>query len=431
LIDLEAAPGRSLLPYDLNFGQKIGQTGTEKGTSILLTSPSREKEVPMDKSIRIFEFVKQIFTEQKAAQQASEIIEGIMEAQSPRLSDIAAKMTGNEAACYKRIQRFLEEHNPREKLKMLMNEEADFIIGDPTEIDRPHADRTEYVGTLKDGETKGFWMLTLATPLRGRAIPFHFITYSSRTFEDQPSSRNLEHFKAIQEIQRIIGQRPIVFDREFSYRELLNSLVNERVNFVIRLNMGANPPLFYYDPERKHRLRLLVPPINKPVTYRQVYYMGEVCLNVAGIWRYGFNEPMWIITNMEPEAGLALYDQRMKIEICFRDLKSLLHIDKVMNKSHALLDKMLAMVLVAYALSILLGESIRDVQYARVDPEDLNILAVPEVEKTSRWYLFSGPFLLLKQRFRLAKVVLRRVVSEALRMLSHLVYANVRSLVRT
>ena len=256
-----------------------------------------------------------------------------MEAHSPRLSDIAAQMPGNEAASYKRIQRFLQDNDPQAMLKLLFNEEADFVIGDPTEIERPHADRTEYVGTLKDGETKGFWMLTLATPLRGRAIPFHFLTYSSRTIEDQPSSRNLEHFKAIQEIQQLIGTRPIVFDREFSYRELLNNLVDEGVNFVIRLNMGAHPPHFYYDVERKHSLRLLIAPLNKPKIYRQVYYMGEVCLNVIGIWRCGFKDPMWIMTNMEPEAALALYDQRMKIEICFRDLKSLLHIDKVMNKS--------------------------------------------------------------------------------------------------
>ena len=60
-------------------------------------------------------------------------------------------------------------------------------------------------------------MLTLATPLRSRAIPFHFLTYSSRTFEDQPSTRSLEYFKAIQEIQQLIGKRPIVFDCEFSY----------------------------------------------------------------------------------------------------------------------------------------------------------------------------------------------------------------------
>ena len=50
---------------------------------------------------------------------------------------------------------------------------------------------------------------------------------------------------------------------------------------------------------------------------------------------------------MDPEAGLALYDGRMKIEICFKDLKSLLHIDKVMNKSQLYLDIMLVLVVLA------------------------------------------------------------------------------------
>jgi len=385
----------------------------------------------MDKFIRIFEFAQQLFSDDHIARQASQIMEGIMQARSPRLSEIAAKMPGSAEASYKRLQRFLQENDPQATLKMLFNEEADFVIADPTEIERPHAEQTEYVGTLMDGETKGFWMLTLATPLRGRAIPFHFLTYSSRTIEDQPSSRNLEHFKAIQEIQQLIGSRPIVFDREFSYRELLNSLVDEGVHFVIRLNMGANPPLFYYDAERKQRLQLLVAPINKPQIYRQVYYMGEVCLNVIGIWRYGFSQPMWIITNMEPEAGLALYFQRMKIEICFRDLKSLLHIHKVMNKSQVYLNKMLAMVMLAYAISLIVGEAIRDVQYAQVIPNELNLLLVPNADKRSRWFLFSGPFWLLKQRFRLDQRVLRKIVKAALLIFAHLVFANVRTLVRT
>jgi hypothetical protein len=385
----------------------------------------------MNKFIRIIEFAQQLFPDAHTAHQASEIIEGIMEACSPRLSDIAAKMTGDEAASYKRIQRFLHDNNPQEALKTLFNEEAEFVIADPTEIERPHAEQTEYVGTLMDGETKGFWMLTLATPLRGRAIPFHFLTYSSRTIEDQPSSRNLEHFKAIQEIQQLIGPRPIVFDREFSYRELLHSLVDGEVHFVIRLNMGANPPLFYYDTERKQRLQLLVAPINKPQIYRQVYYMGEVCLNVVGIWRYGFKEPMWIITNMEPEAGLALYDQRMKIEICFRDLKSLLHINKVMNKSQVYLNKMLAMVMLAYAITLFVGEAIRDVQYAQVIPHEVNLLTVPSVDRRSRWFLYSGPFLLLKQRYRLHLSVLRQIVKAALLIFNQLVFAIVRTPVRT
>lgn len=383
----------------------------------------------MNKFIRISEFAKELFTDTKTAEQASQIMNGIMETRSPRVSDIAARMPGSEAASYKRVQRFLQQNEPEEALRLLFNEEADFVIGDPTEIERPHAHKTGYVGTLKDGKTKGFWMMTLATPLRGRAIPFHFQTYSSRTFEDQPSSRNLEHFKAIQEIQQLIGSRPIVFDREFSYCGLLQSLVEADVKFVIRLKMGANPPSFYYEADQKSPLQLLIAPINKPRIYRQVYYMGKVCLNVIGIWRFGFTEPIWIMTNMAPYTGLALYNKRMKIEVCFRDLKSLLHIDKVMNKSQVYLNKMLAMVMLAYAVSVVVGEAIRDVQYAQVSPDELNLLTIPEVEKRSRWFLFSGPFLLLKQRFRLDKSTLRKIVNAALLIFSHLVFANVRTLV--
>jgi hypothetical protein len=385
----------------------------------------------MDKCIRIDEFAQQLFTDQKTATRASQIMEAIMTVRSPRMSDIAASMPGKEAANYKRIQRFLYDNEPQETLRQLFNEEAEFVIGDPTEIERPYAKKTAYVGTLKDGQTKGFWMLTLATPMRGRAIPFHFLTYSSKTFEDQPSSRNLEHFKAIQEIRQLVGSRPIVFDREFSYCQLLKSLVHSGLHFVIRLNMGSNPPNFYYDRDQKERLRLAVAPINKPQIYRQVYYMGEVRLHVIGIWRYGFKDPMWIMTNMDPEAGLDLYYKRMKIEICFRDLKNLLHMDKVMNKSQVYLNKMLAFVLLAYAVTVVVGEAIRDVQYAQVSPNEVNLLAVPDVDKRSRWFLFSGPFLLLKQRYRLDRRTLRQIVNAALLIFSHLIFANVRTLVRT
>jgi hypothetical protein len=57
----------------------------------------------MDKFIRIFEFPQRLFSDERSAHQASEIIEGIMEARSPRLSDIAARMAGTEGANYKRI----------------------------------------------------------------------------------------------------------------------------------------------------------------------------------------------------------------------------------------------------------------------------------------------------------------------------------------
>lgn len=62
---------------------------------------------------------------------------------------------------------------------------TDIAIGDPTEIERPQAQKTAYVGTLKDGKTKGFWVLVLAAPYRGRAIPCGFVTYSSKTIATQ------------------------------------------------------------------------------------------------------------------------------------------------------------------------------------------------------------------------------------------------------
>jgi len=89
------------------------------------------------------------------------------------------------------------------------------------------------------------------------------------------------------------------------------------------------------------------------------------------------------------------------------------------------------MVMLAYAIIVVVGEAIRDVQYAHVDPDELNLLTVPAVEKSSRWYLFSGPFLLLKQRYRLGRWILNRIVVAALQIFTHLIYANVRILVRT
>jgi len=139
----------------------------------------------MYKFMQIEKFAKVIFDTEVTAKKASKIMEGILQAKSPRISDIADQMKGGEAANYKMIQRFLKHEDLQEVLRRLFNEEAEFVIGDPTEIERPGAKKTDYVGTLSDGQTKGFWMLTLATPLRGRALPCHFVTYSSATINDE------------------------------------------------------------------------------------------------------------------------------------------------------------------------------------------------------------------------------------------------------
>jgi hypothetical protein len=245
--------------------------------------------------IRTVEFTQELFDREEEAEKAAEIIQAILEARSPRLSDISQRMRGKPGANYKQLQRFLAQADPREVLIRLFEEEAPFVIGDPTEIPRPQAYKTPYVGTLRDGQTKGFWLLMLATPFRGRALPCSFVTYSSRSIADQATSRNFEHDRAFREVKELLGDRPLVLDREFSYLGLLEKLSYEQVNFVIRLNMGRQPPTFTN--AEGGRVKVVILP-GQPAVYHQLYYRGQVAVNVIGVWRKGFQRPLWVMTNL-------------------------------------------------------------------------------------------------------------------------------------
>jgi hypothetical protein len=278
--------------------------------------------------------------------------------------------------------------DPQDALLRLFQEEASFVIGDPTEMPRPQAKKTEYVGTLSDGETKGYWLMLLATPYHGRAIPCGFVDYSSRTINQDATSRNQHHFAAFGQVKELLGERPLVLDREFSYLELLENLALEGVNFVIRLKVGPN----FCDGEgepvalsvQKGETRIL----------NKVFYKGKVFVNVIGVWQKGFSDPIWIMTNLKAEEGLAIYLKRMKIEQAFRDLKSLLNFHKLMNKRRNLMEKMVALILIAYAIILIVGETLR----AQLFPEGCR-----------KNKLFSGPFIFLKLKPDLAPPVLSQV----------------------
>ena len=98
------------------------------------------------------------------------------------------------------------------------------MLADPTEVERPQARKTAF---LQDQKTK-FWLLLLATPFRGRAIPCGFITYSSKTIAESGDSR---FFRAFERLKNLLGEHPLVLDRLL---ELLLYLVAARIHFVIR-----------------------------------------------------------------------------------------------------------------------------------------------------------------------------------------------------
>jgi len=154
-------------------------------------------------------------------------------------------------------------------------------------------------------------------------------------------------------------------------------------------------------------------------------------VNLVGVWEEGFKSPLWITTNLDPEEGLRIYKLRSKIEVCFRDLKNLLHMDKVMNKARPYLEKTLALILITYAIAILIGEAIRHVRLAHVEPDKVDLHQPPEIEKSSKWHSFSGLFLLLKRCRHLDARTLRQIVQAVFSIFLNLVFGNnVRSFVR-
>jgi hypothetical protein len=234
----------------------------------------------MVKYSHISGLLRQVFDNPKLIQKASQIVCALLEAGSPRLSRIADKMPGQPASNYKSIQRFLEQVDLKAVLKRFFQEQAEFVIADPTEMPRPHAKHTQYVGRLSDGQTLGYWLLVLATPFRGRALPFHFITYSSQTISQQVTSRNQEHFRAFADLKPLLGERPLVLDREFSYLELLKALRTEKIHFVVRLRVG--PRQVSLLTTKGQPLHLSTPRVGTMHLYRQVLYMGSVLVNLAG-----------------------------------------------------------------------------------------------------------------------------------------------------
>lgn len=386
----------------------------------------------MDKFINNQEFMAELFDDDEQAKRSGEIGAAIFAARSLRLTDIAAEMEGGSAAGYKRIQRFLKKADPRTALWRLFQEDAAFVIGDPTEIERPNAWKTEYVGKLKDGKTRGFWSLILATPYRGRAIPCGMVTYSSKTIAQGLDSRNLNHFRAFDGLKDMLGERPLVLDREFSYLELMLNLFEEQLNWVIRLNLRANPPKFYDDDGRE--VVLTISPA-ETVIRNHIWYMGKVCVNLVGTWKKGLSEPMWVMTNLEARQGLQIYFARMKIEETYRDLKSLLGLTKLMNKQQVYMEKMVALLLLTFTIGLLVGEELRDLLYGEPIPENEQvedqerIPGSPSLKKGKKWKRYSGLFILLKQKWTLSDNQKTAIVQHALAAFQILIHPRVRTFV--
>ena len=74
----------------------------------------------------------------------------------------------------------------------------------------------------------------------------------------------------------------------------------------------------------------------------------------------------------------------MKVEESFKDLKSHLNMDKLMNKKQKNMEKMLAMVLLAYYIGFVIGEEMRRQIYKGKKTQAIfRLVCSPEAEYLS------------------------------------------------
>ena len=198
--------------------------------------------------------------------------------------------------------------------------------------------------------------------------------------------------------------------------------MEEQIHFVIRLKLGKHPPKFWDADGRE--VALSISP-GETVVHQQVWYKGEACVNLIGIWGKGFRQPMWVMTDLQAQAGLRIYQARMKIDESFRDLKSLLGMTKLMNKRQTYMEKMLALLLLAYAIGLLVGERLRDYLYGEPVPEQDRIPGSLQWKKGKKWKRYSGLFVLLKRKWSLPAKQWWNVQQEALAAFLRLVYPPV------
>jgi hypothetical protein len=104
-----------------------------------------------------------------------------------------------------------------------------------------------------------------------------------------------------------------------------------------------------------------------------------------------------------------------------------------MNKRQDYLAKMIALALIAFVVGYLFAEGIRDVCYGKLEADkvadDLLNEVPEEISANRKWQLYSGLFILLKQKPRLPDEILSSIAKSVAQVFPTLVYDPVRTFI--
>lgn len=289
----------------------------------------------------------------------SRLLQAYLKIRILRISSLANALQGSYEANYKATQRLLNSINQDELGEALLGLSGNYFesfIADYTELERRDARRTGYVGYLKDGITRGAGLLSLSIPYKGRALPIAATEYSSAIIAQDKSSKPILLYSLLDQLVPILAGKILIGDREFCSEENFRFLLMHGIGFAIRLKVGRYDVIITRNGGKKVNYSLKKGQIK---CWRNIYYKGKIKANLVGFWDPKYTAPLYVITTIDPKKAIGLYKLRMKIEESFRDVKSKLGIKKIMTKTRGNFIKLILFSLLAYALALLIGESLR------------------------------------------------------------------------
>jgi hypothetical protein len=137
------------------------------------------------------------------------------------------------------------------------------------------------------------------------------------------------------------------------------------------------------------------------------------------------------MTNLDREEGLTIYQERMKIEQAFKDLKSLLCINRLMNKHQVYMEIMVSMVLIACCIGFLVGGKIRDILNGGNEEATEGIIRKRKKQrnetKSRKRKQYSRLFILLKRKIQLSQEAIEKIMKEVLELFRFIVRGFIRN----
>lgn len=232
-------------------------------------------------------------------------------------------------------------------------------------------DQADYIPVVIDWtDIAPFKSLWAAIPFHRRSLPLASLSIHPKDIEH--SQNRIEEGFIRRLLYAVPASAPVLLlaDRGFGRASLFQflqsvpSLVRRRVYFAIRVSQNA---IIEWQGKRQ-KLKNLALRRNVVYWYRNVRYRqdGLVTVNLAILWRSGYEEPWYIVTNLySSRLAINWYAKRTGIEEMFRDLKTHLGMEQTRIKDADRLDRLLMGIILAYLALAWVGTEVLPKDYAR------------------------------------------------------------------